>query len=82
MCLWKMGKLHAIYSIHKDSDLGGLEQGVEPQNCWGSVILCCSDCSVHCWMFSSICGLYPLDITKDLSFTPPLAPKLDDQKCL
>lgn len=74
MCLWKMGTLHAFYSIHKDSDLGGLEQSVEPQNYWGSIVLCCSDCSVHCCMFSSICSLCPLDITNNLSFTPLLPP--------
>ena len=25
------------------------------------ILLCCIACPVHCWMFSSIFGLYPLD---------------------
>lgn len=28
---------------------------------WGQIILCYGVCAVHCWMFSSIPGLYPLD---------------------
>lgn len=34
---------------------------------WGGIVLCCEYCPVHCRVFSSILGLYPLDA----SSTPP-----------
>ena len=42
--------------------------------CLGHVIyLCCGGCSVHCEMFSSIVGLYPLDACRicTLTTSPP-----------
>lgn len=34
---------------------------------WGHIILCCGGCLVHCVIFSSISGLYPLDAISTLT---------------
>lgn len=39
---------------------------------WGQIILCCGGCPVHCWMFSSISGLFSVDATS----TPHPPPQL------